>query len=40
MTFLGLDPSADPSVNPQILKLHDIENALSNLAAMLFWIGN
>ncbi|KAJ7690286.1 hypothetical protein B0H14DRAFT_2652463 [Mycena olivaceomarginata] len=39
MTFLGLDPSADPSVNPQILKLHDIENALSNLAAMLFWIG-
>ncbi|KAJ7190386.1 hypothetical protein GGX14DRAFT_605978 [Mycena pura] len=35
MSYLGLDPFANTSA--PALQLHDIENALSNLVAMLFW---
>ncbi|KAJ7767682.1 hypothetical protein B0H16DRAFT_1882409 [Mycena metata] len=37
MNYLNLDPYAD-GVAEKILELHDIENALSSLVAMLFWI--
>ncbi|KAJ7202106.1 hypothetical protein GGX14DRAFT_463837, partial [Mycena pura] len=37
MSHLGLDPFANTS--GLILQVHDIENALSNLVAMLFWTG-
>ncbi|KAJ6525232.1 hypothetical protein DFH09DRAFT_1095708 [Mycena vulgaris] len=35
MTYLGLDPLDNTSL---VLQLHDIENALSSLVAMTFWI--
>jgi hypothetical protein len=38
MATLGLDPSSN--LDPLVLKLHDIENALSRLVALIFWIGN
>ncbi|KAJ7229942.1 hypothetical protein GGX14DRAFT_581646 [Mycena pura] len=34
MSYLGIEPFANTSA-----QLHDIENALSNLVAMLFWTG-
>ncbi|KAJ7192329.1 hypothetical protein GGX14DRAFT_595892 [Mycena pura] len=37
MSYLGTDPFANTSV--PALQLHDIENVLSNLVAMLFWRG-
>ncbi|KAJ6475437.1 hypothetical protein C8R45DRAFT_1159470 [Mycena sanguinolenta] len=41
MSALGLDPYTDkPSPEPVVLKLHDIENALSILIATLFWTGS
>jgi hypothetical protein len=36
MQYLNLDPRSSES---PVLKLHDIENALSALSATLFWIG-
>ncbi|KAJ7189508.1 hypothetical protein GGX14DRAFT_609220 [Mycena pura] len=36
MSYLGLDPA---NTSAPALQLHDIENALSNLVAMLFWTG-
>ncbi|KAJ6526394.1 hypothetical protein B0H19DRAFT_1084493 [Mycena capillaripes] len=38
MSYLGLDPFANSTSQPVVLKLHDIENALSNLLALVFWI--
>ncbi|KAJ7210691.1 hypothetical protein GGX14DRAFT_394336 [Mycena pura] len=35
MSYLGLNPYANTS--GAVLQLHNVENALSNLAAMLFW---
>jgi hypothetical protein len=47
MDQLGLDPSANSggevienSTPGQGLYLHEIENAVSNLVAATFWIGN
>ncbi|KAJ7192333.1 hypothetical protein GGX14DRAFT_595902 [Mycena pura] len=37
MSYLGTDPFANTSA--PVLQLHNIENALSNLVAMLFWTG-
>ncbi|KAJ7217259.1 hypothetical protein GGX14DRAFT_541785 [Mycena pura] len=37
MSYLGLDPYANTSA--PALQLHNIENAVSNLVAMLFWTG-
>ncbi|KAJ7187469.1 hypothetical protein GGX14DRAFT_485502 [Mycena pura] len=37
MSYLGIDPFANTSAHA--LQLHDIENAVSNLVAMLFWTG-
>ncbi|KAJ6474834.1 hypothetical protein C8R45DRAFT_1010680 [Mycena sanguinolenta] len=37
MTYLGLDPFANVS-SAVVVQLHDIENALSNLLAMIFWM--
>jgi hypothetical protein len=39
MSYLGLDPSANVSSESVVLQLHDIENALSNILAMIFWTG-
>jgi hypothetical protein len=39
MSSVGLGDPMDTSLNPRTLNLHDIENALSNLTATLFWIG-
>ncbi|KAJ7142615.1 hypothetical protein C8R44DRAFT_725953 [Mycena epipterygia] len=40
MSQLGLNPvSGSDSASSQTLKLHDIENALSNLVSSVFWIG-
>jgi hypothetical protein len=43
MQQLGLNPPSifdETSGSGQTVYLHDIENALSNLVATLFWIGN
>ncbi|KAJ7191489.1 hypothetical protein GGX14DRAFT_600487 [Mycena pura] len=37
MSYLGIDPFVNTS--DMVLQLHDIENALSNLVALLFWTG-
>jgi hypothetical protein len=43
MDQLGLDPSWIASgvdlTSGKVLKLHDIENAIANLVASVFWIG-
>lgn len=38
MTYLGLNPFVNVS-SAVVVQLHDIENALSNLLAVTFWIG-
>jgi hypothetical protein len=38
MDQLQLDPSVN-STTGRLVYLHDIENALSNLVASVFWIG-
>ncbi|KAJ7193131.1 hypothetical protein GGX14DRAFT_593206 [Mycena pura] len=37
MSYLGLDPFANTSA--PVVQLHNFENALSNLVAILFWMG-
>jgi hypothetical protein len=39
MSSLGLDPYTNLTAQPVVLQLYEIENALSNLLAMVFWIG-
>ncbi|KAJ7080252.1 hypothetical protein C8R44DRAFT_862910 [Mycena epipterygia] len=39
MSSLNLNPLSNTSSSSLILKLHDIENALSALSATIFWIG-
>jgi hypothetical protein len=39
MTSLGVDFEDNLSANAVVLKLHEIENSLSSLVAMNFWIG-
>jgi hypothetical protein len=39
MSYLGLDPYSNVSSESVVLQLHDIENALSNILAMIFWTG-
>jgi hypothetical protein len=39
MTSLGLDPISNSSSEALVLELHNIENTLSHLMALIFWIG-